>query len=139
MYFFSIVIIVASNIFYNICQKSTPKGINPFSALLVTYVVAAACTIGASFFFKTEKGLFESLPEINWTSIVLGFAIVGLELGYLLAYRSGWNISIGSLVANIFLALMLIPVGIIMYNEAFDPSKMAGILLCIAGLILINR
>lgn len=139
MYVFSIIIIVASNIMYNICQKSTPAKANPFSALLVTYITAAILSIIAFQFTKDNKGFFQSFKDINWTSIALGVAIVGLEFGYLMAYRAGWNISIGSLVANIFLALMLIPVGIFIYKEGFDLKKILGVVLCIAGLVFINK
>ncbi len=138
-YVFSIVMIVASNILYNICQKSTPQRANPFSALLITYLTAAVLTIIAYQFFKTEKGFFQSFKDINWTSIALGVAIVGLEFGYLMAYRAGWNISVGSLVANIILAVMLIPVGILFYKEGFEINKILGAVLCIAGLVLINK
>lgn len=139
IYIFSIVLIVASNILYNICQKSTPKGANPFSALLVTYLTAAILTIIASIFYKTDKSFIGSFKDLNWTSVALGVAIVGLEFGYLLAYRAGWNISVGSLVANIFLALVLIPIGILLYKEGFEPHKIVGVGLCIAGLIVINK
>ena len=70
---------------------------------------------------------------------MLGFCIVGLEFGYIMVYRSGWNISIGSLVSNIILALALIPVGIIFYKEGFNINKMIGIGLCIIGLIFVNK
>jgi len=45
MYLFSIILIVASNVIYNICQKSTPKNANSFSALFVTYLIATLFTI----------------------------------------------------------------------------------------------
>lgn len=139
IYVMSIVIIVASNIVYNICQKSTPQTANPFAALLVTYLTAAILTIIAFFFYKSDKGFFQSFSDLNWTSIVLGIAILGLEFGYLLAYRAGWNISAGSLVANILLALALIPVGVLFYKESFEFHKIIGITFCIVGLILINK
>lgn len=139
MYVFPIAIIVASNIVYNVCQKSTPQNANPFSALLVTYLTAAILTVLLSLFYKTDKGFFYSFNELNWTSIALGGAIVGLEFGYLLAYRVGWNISVGSLVANIILALMLIPIGILFYKEGFTFNQILGMAFCIVGLILINR
>jgi drug/metabolite transporter (DMT)-like permease len=138
-YVFPIVLIVASNVMYNICQKSTPEKVNPFSALLITYLTAVVITVIAFYSYETKEGLLESFKGLNWTSIVLGISIVGLELGYLLAYRAGWNISVGSLVANIFLALALIPVGIIFYHEGFGMNKVLGALLCILGLILINK
>lgn len=138
MYLFSIVLIVGSNVVYNICQKSTPEKASPFLALLITYLTAVLLTAVALFFYESGNVSIRALKELNWTSIVLGFAIVGLELGYLMAYRAGWNISVGSLVANISLAIALIPVGIVLYHESFEVTKILGALLCFGGLILIN-
>jgi len=139
MYVFSIVLIVASNILYNLCQKSTPQRANPFSALIITYVTAAIFTVIIFLFNKTDKEFFQAFKELNWTSILLGVSIVGLEFGYLMAYRAGWKISVGSLVANIALALMLIPIGILFFKEGFGFNKILGASFCIIGLILINK
>lgn len=139
MYVFSIIIIVLSNILYNICSKSTPEKANPFSSLFITYLTGTIITVIAFNFYKTNKGFFQSLKDLNWTSIVLGFCIVGLEFGYIMAYRSGWNISVGSLVANILLALMLVPVGMLFFKEGFGLNKILGIVFCIVGLIFINK
>ena len=139
MYILSVGLVVLSNVAYHITQKNTPEGANPFGALLVTYITAAVITVICMFFYKTDTEITSAFRHINWTSIVLGFAIVGLELGYLLMYRSGWNISIGSLVANILLALVLVPIGIFFYKDNLSLSKIIGILLCAAGLIFINK
>ena len=139
MYVFSIVLIVVSNILYNVCQKSTPQKANPFITLLITYVTASIFALVAFKFYKTDKGFFQSLTELNWTSIALGFAIGGLEFGYLMAYRSGWNISVAPLVSNVILTLMLIPIGILFFKEGFGINKIFGTSLCIIGLIFINK
>ena len=139
MYIFSIVIIVASNVLYNLCQKATPQKVNPFIALFVTYITAAILTICTFHFSKGDKGFFQSLGDLNWTSVVLGFSILGLEFGYIMAYRAGWNISIGSLVANIILAVILIPIGILFFKEGFEVNKIFGAVFCIIGLVLINK
>lgn len=139
MYVFSIVLIVASNVLYNVCQKSTPESVNPFASLLITYLTAAVLTMIAFPCYKTDKTFLQSFNEVNWTSITLGIAIVGLELGYILAYRAGWNISVGSLVANILLAMMLIPVGIFFYKESFEVNKILGVVFCLIGLLLLNK
>jgi drug/metabolite transporter (DMT)-like permease len=138
MYVFSIVLIVASNVVYNISQKSTPQNANPFAALLVTYLTATLVVVVAFLFYRTDDGILESFKALNWTSVVLGVSIVCLEFGYMMAYRSGWNISIGSLVANIALAIALVPVGVMLYNEGFEANKIIGAALCIGGLVLIN-
>lgn len=138
MYVFSIVLIVASNILYNICQKSTPQRANPFSALFITYLTAAAFTF-IIFLLSKTKGFLHTFRELNWTSVALGISIVGLEFGYLMAYRAGWKISMGSLVANIALALLLIPIGILFFKEGFGINKLIGAIFCIIGLIFINK
>jgi hypothetical protein len=139
MYIFSIVIIITSNVLYNICQKSIPLKANPFSALIVTYLFAAILSIIAFVFSKADKGFFQSFTDLNWTSFVLAFAIMGLEFGYLMAYRAGWNISLGSLTSNICLALLLIPIGILFYNDNFGYYKLIGAVFCIIGLIFISK
>jgi len=139
MYVFSIVLIVVSNILYNVCQKSTPQKANPFITLLITYVTASIFALVAFKFYKTDKGFFQSLTELNWTSIALGFSIVGIEFGYLMAYRTGWNIGIGSLLANIILAIVLIPIGVLFFKDGFGVNKIFGVLFCIIGLILMNK
>lgn len=138
-YILPILLIVLSNVIYNITQKSTPSSLNPFVTLLVTYLVAAVISFIGMFFIKAEKGIIASFGAINWTCIVLAFAVVGLEVGYLLAYRAGWNISTVTIIANILLAIILIPIGILMYREKFEPAKIIGIILCVGGLILLNK
>jgi len=137
LYYASIFIIVFSNVLYHISQKSTPKGINPFFTLLITYITATLITALALILYHPDKSETISLRDLKWTSFALGFAVVGLEVGYLLAYRSGWNISIGSLVSNTTVALLLIPVGVLMYGESIAPIKLIGIIFCMIGLLLI--
>ena len=133
-----VLIVVLSNTFYNICTKSTPSNVNAFGTLMLTYITAAILT-GVIFLFlvKPENAIVE-LSKVNWTSIVLGIAIVGLELGYIFMYRSGWKVSSGALVANICLAIALIVVGAILYGENITVKQVLGIFICIVGLFLIN-
>lgn len=133
-----VLIVVLSNTFYNICTKSTPSNVNAFGTLMLTYITAAVLT-GVIFLFlvKPENAIVE-LSKVNWTSIVLGIAIVGLELGYIFMYRSGWKVSSGALVANICLAIALLFVGAILYGENINVKQVLGIFICIAGLFLIN-
>lgn len=139
MYVFPIVLVVLSNILYHICAKSIPENANPMASLLITYLTAAVLTAIAFLFYKTDKAFLQSFKELNWTSFVLGIAIVGLEIGYIMAYRAGWNISIGSLIANIIVALVLIPIGILFFKDGFNLNKVLGVAFCIIGLIIINK
>jgi hypothetical protein len=103
---FPIIFIVVSNIVYHLSQKSMPVKSNPFSLLLITYLISASISAIGMVFTKTDKHTL-LLGYFNWRSLVLSIALIGIETGYLLAYRAGWNISVGSLVANILLAILL--------------------------------
>lgn len=86
-----------------------------------------------------DTSLAAEVRKINWASFALGASIIGLELGFLLAYRVGWNISIGSLIANTAVSLLLIPIGILLFKETLSITNIIGVLLCVSGLFLINK
>jgi len=134
-----ILIVVASNTVYNICAKSTPADLNPFASLSVTYLVAMLSALFMFRFTSGHKGLVSELSKINWTSFVLGFAIVGLEAGFLLAYRNGWKISTAQLVASLILTGVLLIVGIACYHETLSARQIAGVIVCAVGLVLIAK
>ncbi len=123
---------------YNICTKSTPSNVNAFGTLMITYAVATILTAVIFVFIVKPENVLTELYRVNWTSVVLGIAIVGLELAYIFAYRAGWKVSSASLVANIGLAIVLIFVGVILYGENITLKQLMGILVCCVGLFLIN-
>ena len=133
-----IIMIVTANCFYHIFSKSAPQGINAFGTLMITYLTATIIT-GILFiiFVKPENVLFE-LEKINWASIGLGIAIIGLEAGYLFAYRAGWQVNTAPLIANTCLAIALIGIGAILYKESITIKQLAGIAICLFGIIMIN-
>ena len=133
-----IVMIVASNVLYNLFTKTMPAGAHPFAALVITYLTAGAVSFGM--LLVTAQGdSAAAFRSINWTSAALGASIVGLELGYIYAYRAGWNISVCSLVANIALAVILLFVGLLFFSEKLSHNQLIGIVLCVAGLFFLNR
>lgn len=136
--FFPILIIIVSNVLYNICTKSTPSEVNAFASLSITYLIAAIVSFVTFFIASKGKNIFTEFTKINWTTFVLGVVIVGLELGYILAFRKGWSMNTASVTANITLAIVLIFVAAILYKETITIKQIAGIIVCCGGLVLIN-
>ena len=133
-----LLLIVGSNCFYNICAKSMPEGTNTFGALTITYLVGAVLS-AVLFVVSVKPGeVFNEITKVNWTSFVLGLAIVGLEAGYVFLYRAGWKVSNGALTANICLAIALLVIGYYLYRETISIKQAAGIVVCAVGLFLIN-
>ena len=140
LYFGSMLLTVISNVAYHVSQRSITAKINPLLSLTLTYMVALATTLVVFPFFSSPGAgsLGQQIKSINWATYSLGLAVVGLELGFLLAYRSGWKVSIAALFSNALVTLLLIPVGMLFFREQLDPKKILGIALASVGLWLIG-
>ena len=133
-----IAIVVAANTLYNICTKQTPADANAFFSLAVTYLAAAACSLGLYFAGAHDRVAVE-VSRLNWTSLALGAVVVALEFGYICIYRAGWKVNAASLTANICLACVLVVVGVLLYHETVSLRQGIGILVCLLGLVLICK
>ena len=129
---------ILSNVFYQICAKSVPGGMNPFASLTITYVVGAIASVILYFVLAKDIHIVREWGKTNWAPVVLGIVIVGLEVGNIYAYKAGWQISLSQIVQSSILAVILIFVGYLLYHEAVTWNKIAGILVCLVGLALIN-
>ena len=137
-YIWPIALVVLSNTLYQICAKSVPDGMNPLASLTVTYLIGAIVSCALYFLLNRNANLVREFRLLNWAPIVLGIVIVGLEVGFIYAFRAGWQISMAQIVSSVALALILIFVGYLLYHEAITWNKIAGIIVCLIGLVLIN-
>ncbi|BEP29892.1 membrane protein [Helicovermis profundi] len=135
----SIAIIVVSTLIYHVAQKSTPSDINPLISLIVTYVTSLVICVVAYILFQNGNNFIDEVKKTNWAIVVLGLSIVGIEFGFLVAYRSGWNISKANLFASSIIVILLIPIGLAFFNEKISLLNIVGIICCIVGVGLIGQ
>ena len=134
----SIGIAVVANVFYHVAMKQTSERLDPLVSLLLTYLVAATtCLVAIPFFGRLS--LRENIAYLGWPTVLLGISICFLELGFLLAYRAGWNLSTAALACNVAVGLLLIPLGLFYFREHLTIANGVGILLAMTGLWLIGR
>lgn len=138
-YIWPIVLVLLSNTIYQIAAKGIPGEMNSFASLTITYAVAAVFCLIMFFITSKDSTLLAEYTKTNWAPIALGVVIVGLEVGFVFAYRAGWPVSEASVVANTLVAIALIFVAALLYKEQITMTKVAGIALCIGGLVLINK
>ena len=138
LFYFSISLAIASSALYHFTAKSTPSNVNFTVSLLVTYAVAFIVTLLGFFFFPATKGISAELKQLNWASIGLAIAVVGIEFGFLLTYRSGWNLGIAAVLVNVVASLILVPVAIFIFKDEISWINILGILVCLAGLVMLN-
>ena len=137
-YIWPIALVVISNTVYQVCAKSVPGDMNPFASLTVTYLVAAVASAALYFALGKSGNLLAEYRKLNWAPFVLGVVIIGLEVGFIFAYKAGWPVSTASVVQSAFLAVALVGVGFLGYHEAITWNKLVGVAICLAGLAVIN-
>ncbi len=137
-YVWPIALVIFSNVVYQICAKSVPQEMNPFASLTVTYIVGAIASAILYFVLGKNDHLVNEYSKLNWAPFVLGIVIVGLETGWIYAYKAGWQVSTGFIVQSAVLSVMLLVVGYFLYQEAFTWNKVVGVVICLIGLVFIN-
>jgi len=75
----------------------------------------------------------------NWAVFTLGVAAALIELGFLLAYRAGWKISMAAVATNAAAAIALVPIGILAFKDQLSVRNILGLLFCVLGLVLVMR
>ena len=138
-FYWPLALVVFANILYNISAKALPKGCSPWTVLVVTYLTASFLSFISYFLFEKDRDFLSSLGHTSWLAFVLGLSMVGLEVGYIFLYRTGWKISVASLLANVLLAVLLLFIGLVFYREHLNMRQLAGICLCLLGSFLIMR
>ena len=137
-YVWPIALVIFSNLLYHICAKSAPETVHPFASLTVTYLTGAIASGILYFVLAPQANLVKECGKVNWASIVLGVAIVGLEGGWLYAYKAGWQVNSGFIVQSAFVSVLLLFVGYFLYHEALTWNKLVGVVICLLGLFFIN-
>lgn len=137
-YIWPIALVVLSNVVYQICAKNVPGEVNPLASLTVTYTVGAIFSTILYFCTSKHADLVKEITKMNWAPYILGLTVVGLEVGFICAYKAGWQVSRASIVQSSFLAVALLVVGLLLYNETLTWNKVVGIVICLAGLVFIN-
>jgi drug/metabolite transporter (DMT)-like permease len=138
LFYFSITLAIASSALYHFSAKSTPGNVNFSISLIITYLVALGITLLTTIFFPAKSGLASELKQLNWASFLLAIAIVGIEFGFLLVYRSGWNLGIAAVLVNVVASLILVPVAIYVFKDKLNWVNIVGILICLVGLVMLN-
>ena len=95
--------------------------------------------MSAVFYFSKSGNLLGEYAKMNFVPALLGVSVVGLEVGFIYAYKAGWPVSTASIVQSAFLAVALILVGGLVYKEPITFNKIFGAAVCLVGLYFINK
>jgi drug/metabolite transporter (DMT)-like permease len=137
--FIAVFLAVSGGVVYHISAKSIPRDAAPVLVLVVAYATALSISGAAHLWLPSQAGPMAPSRLIHPGILGLGLGAAMIELGYVLTYRAAWPISVASVVVNGMVTALLVPVGLVAFGERISLTRIAGMLLCLAGVWLLRR
>jgi drug/metabolite transporter (DMT)-like permease len=135
----ALAVAVAGQVLYQLMQKGVSHSANPVLSLLTFYGLGAVLALPLLFLFPVQGSWREAMGEMNWPVLGVALSIVLIELGFLLAYRSGGNLQSSYVTSAAFTTSALVLIGAVFYGESLSLSKLSGLALALAGIWLLSR
>ena len=132
-------ITVGGMLLYHLSQKSIPTAMNPFHATAIAYLMGIVVCAFLGFTYTANKSFVSSLKISNWAVLGMGIGATAIEVGFMLAYRQGWRISLTAVATNVAVTALLIPIGLLFFREHLTPRNILGVVFCALGLLLVVR
>jgi len=132
MYLAALLLAVAGSIVYHLSIKQVPAGVNPFLSLAISYGLAMLVCLAALPWVPGSR----QLAAVDWSSAGVALGILGIELGFLLAYRAGWSMGVAGLSSTVLSTVLLLPLGYWLFRETQSWPRLAGAGLSLTGLWL---
>lgn len=136
LFYISAVFAIAGTTGYHTLMKRIPEGVNPLVSILGIYI---AIVLLSAFFLPWFIGgdiLRTSIRQLNWLQGGIALCILLMELGFLLMYRSGWNLSTGNILTGTIINIILVFIGTIFLKESLSIINAIGLILCLFGVAL---
>ena len=134
----ALAVAVTGQVLYHVTQKSVASGAHPVISLVVFYLIAALATLPLFWLFPVDGAFAAELGKLNWAVIGVALSIVLIEIGFLLAYRAGGELSTAFVTTAAVVAISTLLIGALFFDESFSAAKIGGVALCLAGIGLIS-
>ena len=69
----------------------------------------------------------------------MGVGAAAIEVGFMVAYRIGWRISLTAVATNVAATAVLIPIGLFVFKEHLSMRNILGVVFCVLGLLLVIK
>ena len=130
---YSIALVIASQVVYQLAMKAVPPAANPLGVLILVYGLAIAACVVLSLLAGRPIAFGDLRRLLGWPTGLLALAVVGIEIGYLLAYRSGWTLGVTYAVTSVATVTVLAALGVAWFGELLDGRRVLGLVLALAG------
>lgn len=138
-YIFPIALTIFGGLIYHTSSQHVPN-LHPSSVLTIAYVLQLIFCIGWGIYTKASTDVSTALMSSGDRYWIVGLAIgsIVMEVGFILAYRAGWNLSSADITSVSVISILFLFGETLIYNFDFNLKRMIGIIICTIGLMLIN-
>jgi drug/metabolite transporter (DMT)-like permease len=133
-----LLLVVTGSLVYHIAAKSVPKAFDPVASVIGVYAAALLASIAV--YLAARPGAMPMVARMWHPAVAaVGLGALMIELGFLLTYRAAWPVSIASVMTNGVVAVLLVPVGALLFGEPITLVRLVGVVLCLIGVSLLQR
>lgn len=124
---------------YGICMRFVrPEIDGSLFSLAYTGISTALLGLCCLVYWMAGGSLTLTMPALA-TVVIMGPALVGVDLGIIRMYRAGAPVSLGMPFVRAALALVTSFLGIVYFHETLDMVKGLGILCASVGIFLLGQ
>jgi uncharacterized membrane protein len=129
---------VGTSVLYQLMLKLPRPGINilAFQTLAYTFALVAASIL---WWRNPDLGSNRFEPRDVLVAVIFGLAVVGLEYGYVSAFRLGWPVNITGTMVTAATAIALLPISWLLFREVLSAINLVGLACCSVGLWLLTQ
>ncbi len=111
-----------------------PRGVQIAAILLAVAAVALADVLLKK---AAGQGSLEAALRSPWLWGAIGLYLIQISL-FTLAFLAGWKLSLLGALQTALYALIVLGAGVLVYHESLTRLQVTGIVLTLAGVLLIN-
>jgi drug/metabolite transporter (DMT)-like permease len=132
-----LILMVGTYVGYQLLLKLPGAGINALAFQTIAYF-AAFVVAALAWSMNRDLGANRLSGRDLIIAAAFGAVVVGLEYGYIAAYRLGWPVNTTGTIVNVTTALLMVPIGFALFRENLNLTNAAGLALCCVGLFMLT-
>ena len=134
----AIALATVGQIVYQIGQRAVPQNASPLVVLSIAYFAAGTLCVALAWLTGALNGAPSWRIALGWPTALIAVSIVGIEIGYLIAYRSGWTIGSAFASESTVTIFALALIGRFAFGNPLSLRQMLGLLLSSAAIWLLT-
>jgi drug/metabolite transporter (DMT)-like permease len=133
IYVWSMALAITGQVAYHLAQKAIPRSAQPFFVLAIAYALASLVSLAIILLAGKPPRVADFGQLLCWPVVLLALSVVAIEVGYLLAYRSGWTLGIAFAFSSTSTVVLLGITAVLWFGDSLTFGRAMGLLLALAG------